>query len=193
MKGSAIFSADGIYRYELRRVWNPKRPPYCAIMLNPSTADARKNDPTVHRQIKRANLMGFGSLIVLNAGAGRNTDPKKWAAMEDPIGPQNFAVIKRVFEEVRDRNGIIVAGWGNNAGRALEQRIMRIAQSVGVVLHCLGVTSTGSPVHPLYVSYEKEPERWLGVSYLRAKPKKARVGLTTSERTRLRKRLNALR
>jgi hypothetical protein len=160
MRGSAIFSADGLYRYELRRVWAPSRPPYCAIMLNPSTADARKNDPTVLRQIKRAVKLGYGSLIVLNVGAGRNTDPRKWKAMDDPIGPLNMSRIRTVFQEIARARGIIVAGWGNHAPLDTVRRIDGIAQRCGVSIHCLGVTAQGHPIHPLYVSYDRSPVLW---------------------------------
>lgn len=162
MRSSASFSSDGVHRYELRREWDIRLPPFCAIMLNPSTADAHKNDPTVTRIIKRASLLRYGSIIVLNVGAGRNTDPKLWLAMEDPVGPRNWAVMKRVLKEVHDRNGIVLVGWGNHAPRPLERRVVRIASEARVQLHCLGCTNTGRPKHPLHVAYQEEMVPWNG-------------------------------
>lgn len=161
LRSSATFSDCRLYRYELRREWHSKLPPYCAIMLNPSTADATRNDPTVLRQIRRARGLGYGSLIVLNVGAGRNTDPRKWLAMADPIGPKNFDHIDSVFCEVKQRKGIVVAGWGNHAIPSAVNRIKMIAKHRGIILHCLGVTNLGQPLHPLYVSYEIEPMPWV--------------------------------
>src|SRR5260370_2541514 len=81
-------------------------------MLNPSKADAKVDDPTIIRNWRRAEAMGYGSLIVRNLGAGRATDPDDWMAMADPIGPRNDYHIRAVLTECRERNGIAVAGWG---------------------------------------------------------------------------------
>ncbi|HKU52765.1 MAG TPA: DUF1643 domain-containing protein, partial [Nitrospira sp.] len=162
MKSSAIFSECGLYRYELRREWASNKPPYCALMLNPSTADATRNDPTVVRQLRRASHSGYGSLIVLNLGAGRNTDPKKWLVMPDPIGPKNFDYIRRAFNEVKNRKGIVVVGWGSHAINRMQdvRKVIRIAESCEITLHCLGLSQSGQPVHPLYVSYRQQPVLW---------------------------------
>lgn len=164
MRSSALFSQDEVYRYELRREWDERLPPFCAIMLNPSTANAHKNDPTITRMIKRASRMGFGSLIVLNVGAGRNTDPKKWAAMADPIGPRNWIIMKRVLKEVYKRKGTVLVGWGVHAPRHYEKRIARLARETRLDLYCLGETKDKRPRHPLHVAYTKELELWSGWS-----------------------------
>lgn len=63
--GSAVLSPDGVYRYELRRSWNPR--PACGwIMLNPSRADATDDDPTVRRCLGFASAWGYGSLLIHN-------------------------------------------------------------------------------------------------------------------------------
>src|SRR6516162_8071848 len=89
MHKSAIISDCGLYRYELRRVWDKSLPPYVSGMLNPSTADDKVDDATITRNIRRAQALGYGSLIVWNLGAGRATEPDNWKAMADPIGPEN--------------------------------------------------------------------------------------------------------
>ena len=68
---SAKFSPDRLHRYELRIVWDDSLPPYVSGMLNPSTADEVRNDPTIERNERRARRLGYGSLIVWNLGAGR--------------------------------------------------------------------------------------------------------------------------
>jgi hypothetical protein len=49
----------------------------CFIGLNPSTADAEVNDPTIRRCIGFAHDWGFGGLLMLNLFAFRATDPKR--------------------------------------------------------------------------------------------------------------------
>src|SRR5437879_2939375 len=111
-QSSAIVSSCGAFRYELRRVWNPALPPFVSGMLNPSTADAHNDDPTIRRNRQRAEAMGFGSLIVWNLGAGRATQPSRWKRLKDPIGPENDEHIRRILVECRERGGMAIVGWG---------------------------------------------------------------------------------
>jgi hypothetical protein len=48
-KRGAEFSPCGKYRYALWRIWDFKKPLAMFIGLNPSTADASKDDPTIKR------------------------------------------------------------------------------------------------------------------------------------------------
>ena len=59
---SATFSEDELYRYSLRRVWNPDRNLCAFIMLNPSTADENVLDPTVRRCYNYAQAWGYGGI-----------------------------------------------------------------------------------------------------------------------------------
>ncbi|MGM4925230.1 DUF1643 domain-containing protein [Tardiphaga sp. 804_B3_N1_9] len=159
---SAVISKCGSFRYELRRIWNDALPPYVSGMLNPSTADAELDDPTIRRNIQRARVMGFGSLIVWNLGAGRATEPRVWKSLADPIGPDNDLHIRRVLEECRDRNGLAVAGWGNHGSfMQRDEVVAQMANEIGVVFHCLGVTKFGHPKHPLYVAKSTDPVLWI--------------------------------
>jgi hypothetical protein len=54
MKMSATIASDGLYRYSLS-IWSDRLPRIGFIMLNPSTADATKNDPTIRRCINFAD------------------------------------------------------------------------------------------------------------------------------------------
>jgi hypothetical protein len=135
---SAIISDCGTYRYELRRIWDDSKPPYVSGMLNPSTADDKINDPTIVRNIRRAQANGCGSLIVWNLGAGRASDPEVWKAMADPIGPENNTHIERILKECRARHGIAAVGWGNDGSFMGRDKVaIRIAAKVGVVFRLL--------------------------------------------------------
>lgn len=152
MRGIAVISSCESYRWELRRIWEDTRPPMLLGMLNPSTADAAINDPTVRRGISFGERAGCGSLIVVNLGAGRATEPKNWMAMSDPIGPQNDVYIRAALHEVWARQGIAVAAWGALGGfMNRDKAFLKMAKDEGVDLVCLGKTKDGHPRHPLYV------------------------------------------
>jgi len=152
----AIYSDDMAYRYRLERVWAPG-PRVLFVMLNPSTATEVQNDPTVERCERRARALGFGSFAVGNIFAYRATDPKVMRAQADPIGPQNDATLVAMAARA-DR---IVAAWGTHGahlgrGAAVEQ----LLRGAGHALYHLGLSIAGSPKHPLYIAYERQPEPW---------------------------------
>jgi hypothetical protein len=164
IRKSAIISSCSRYRYELRREWDQNLPPLVFGMLNPSTADAQVDDPTIIRNVRRAQANGCGSLIVWNLGAGRATNPSNWMAMDDPIGPENDLYIRANLTECRARHGIAVIGWGalgSFLGR--DKVVLQTAEKIGVDLYCLGITKRGQPKHPLYVADSLPLVGWKGV------------------------------
>lgn len=156
----AEFSPCGLYRYYLEIRWDDSKPFLVMLMLNPSTADAEKNDPTVERCEQRARVMGFGGLIVLNLFAFKATDPKDMKAALDPVGPENNAWLLNTC--IRRDVGMICAGWG--AHGSYRDRAAYVAQMVtaraGRDLHALELTKDGQPRHPLYLPYRREPFLW---------------------------------
>src|SRR5918998_3116048 len=91
MSSSARFSPDRRYRYELWRRWGDG-PALCNfLLLNPSTADERADDPTVARCVRRARAWGLDALVVTNLFSIRATDPRARRGVEDPVGPDNDA------------------------------------------------------------------------------------------------------
>jgi hypothetical protein len=152
----AIFSPCKQYRYNLWRIWGDASPAVF-IMLNPSTADETKNDPTVERCERRARMMGFGGLRVANIFALRSTDPKLLYLHEDPIGEQND---KAIIESITGA-GIVVCGWGghgklNNRGND----VLSLIRDAGVTPYCLQINKNKTPKHPLYTGYNVEPKEW---------------------------------
>ena len=90
------WSPDRVHRYFLRRpagMLDRDKPVIAFVLLNPSTADEVKDDPTVAKCRRYAAGWGYGEVIVLNAFAYRATDPKNMRAHPDPIGPDNDATI----------------------------------------------------------------------------------------------------
>lgn len=149
--GTALFSDCGSYRYLLTREFSASGETCLFIMLNPSTADANLDDPTIGRCAGFARRWGMAELRVVNLFALRSSDPKQLEWAEDPVGPDNDAVIA---SELR-RASLIVVAWGNHGklhGRADEVRSL-VAQS-GVTVQQLGTNITGEPRHPLYVAFD---------------------------------------
>ncbi len=77
MSGCAIFSDCWKYRYTLVRNWDSSLQRLAIIGLNPSTADAVKDDPTIRRCKHFAQAHGYGSFVMLNLFALRSTDPSR--------------------------------------------------------------------------------------------------------------------
>lgn len=146
MTSSAVLSDCGTYRYALARTWRVGAGrQVCWVMLNPSTADAEQDDPTIRRCIGFSKAWGFGSLIVVNLFALRSTDPKALHAHVDPVGPDNDAHIA-VAAATSDR---IVCAWG--AGGVLANRGLRVLDVLAPLQPAhLGLTKGNQPRHPLY-------------------------------------------
>jgi len=153
----------GLYRYRLWRVWQRDLPLLVMIMLNPSTATATDNDPTVARCEGRARREGFGGLVVLNIFAMVATNPKKMKAAEDPVGDRNDRTLTEAFSgqwlrELSQANEphTFCAAWGSHGGhRGRARQVRKLAGQHGVGLVCLDRTKKGHPRHPLYVKNEQ--------------------------------------
>jgi hypothetical protein len=117
-------------------------------MLNPSTADATQDDPTIRRCIGFARAWGYGALEVVNLFACRATDPERLRRVPDPVGPEND---RHILRAVRRASETVVA-WGNRGvhlGR--HDAVLRLLRRRRVAVHCLGRTQAGHPRHPLYL------------------------------------------
>lgn len=151
---SAIISSCGTYRYTLTR--QTKKPllwtkPVLFIMLNPSTADATTDDPTIRRCISFAERELCTELIVVNLFALRATNPEELLTHSDPIGPYNAHHISEAIYNVEQNNGILIAAWGAHpmAQQAIDSYFDRLFG--GKNFQCFGKTKNGSPKHPLYL------------------------------------------
>ena len=152
MERSALFDASGVYRYRLSRQWAAGGPTVVFVMLNPSAADAVRDDPTICRCIGLARSWGFGRLEVVNLFAYRSSSPDALRAVSDPIGPENDDHLRAATAG----EALVVAAWGNVG--ALRGRDRAVREMLGLqALHCLGVTLRGQPRHPLYVRGDTQP------------------------------------
>lgn len=154
MNKSALFDYHRTYRWHLWREWDKKLRTVCFIMLNPSTADENKNDPTVERCQRRAVQMGFGSMSVLNIFAFRSTNPAVLYTATDPVGRENDRIIRLKAKEA----AMVVCGWGNHGQlNKRGEQVLAMLREIGVTPHALKLTSIGIPWHPLYLPYTLLP------------------------------------
>lgn len=153
-RSTALYSPCETYRYGLSRVWDAGLPAVLFVMLNPSTADELKNDPTIERCQRRAVAMGCGSVRIANLFAFRATRPEDLRRAPDPEGPENAALLALWSQEAQ----MTVAAWGVH-GAYLGQAARVAPLLMGDVRH-LGLTKAGHPRHPLYVSYDVKPTAW---------------------------------
>jgi len=148
----AHFSKSKIYRYYLERRWGGKSS-LMVIGLNPSTADAIKNDPTVTRCINFAKTWGYGGLYMMNLFAIRSTDPKGMFTHPKPIGIEN----DKWLVKIACRSRLILCAWGNH-GFHLDRDISVQELLKNKKLYCLEKNVTGTPKHPLYCKADLLPK-----------------------------------
>jgi len=171
----AVVSDDGLYRYILTRTWDRSLPALVFCMLNPSTADATVDDPTIRKCIGFAQRLGYGGIIVVNLFAYRATKPRELyaqlAAGVDIVGPDADTWIKHAFG-IGHRK--IVAGWGTSPGKHSAHggpqlgfvdlrigRIRALAQEMDATLHAIGINEkTKTPRHPLMTPYATPMTEW---------------------------------
>jgi hypothetical protein len=156
LEKTAVISPDGLYRYSLGRFCDKVGDPMVFCMLNPSTADAEKDDPTIRRCMGFAKREGKAGIIVVNIFARRTQSPKElrdWAENgEDVIGPENE---KHLYHVAKKWDGIVCA-WGSaKITEDMEWFSVRRFWDWGARTYHLGKTKTGQPRHPLYVKADQ--------------------------------------
>ena len=177
IKGSALLSVCGNYRYTLGRHFDEQPPGVkrvVFIMLNPSTADADDNDPTITRCMGYAQSWGCSDLIVVNLFPLRATDPKELRTHPQPEGvpfpeplPEspagtmleyaNYDFIQRACRSAWR----VICAWGTHS--MARRQYETIAANIKLpTLYCLERAKNGAPKHPLYLKKDLQPIPWKG-------------------------------
>lgn len=143
---------EGQYRYDLWR-GDPAKPACVFVMLNPSTADADRDDNTIRRCRAFATGFGFERLVVVNLYALRATDPAELWRHPDPVGPKNDDAIVRHVRAA----GLVIAAWGAHAKQARIREVGAFLESHRNRLRALALTNGGQPRHPLYLRKDLVP------------------------------------
>lgn len=158
LMGMATLSDCGRYRYRLDRQLGGDGGECCFIMLNPSTADAEQDDPTIRRCKFFAKREGCSRLVVVNVFALRATDPSELFDAADPVGPDNIAHLDVAVHHA----DLVVVAWGaHKATNACMAMTFPWLLATSMAVYCLGRTKSGAPRHPLYIRKDQPLERWL--------------------------------
>jgi hypothetical protein len=154
-EAGALFSDDKKQRLVLWRTWNKNKKVAMVIGLNPSTANADTNDPTIQRLIETLNELDFGGLRMVNLFTHVSSTPE---------------VLKQIESDEQHDLGIIfghglmvqeiIFGWGNF--KEAKDRAKKVIDFFPDAL-CFGMTKDGSPWHPMALMYNA------------VKPKQARL------------------
>lgn len=155
----AVISECGKYRYRLWRIWDQNKPLVGFCMLNPSTADASVDDPTIRRLIGFARPWGYGGFYVVNLFALRTPKPVMLKTALDPFGPDNSKHICEVAGMV----DTMVCAWGTNGKLGMSDRCaLALMYSKGTKITALHINADGSPKHPLYIKGDAKPVPFAG-------------------------------
>ncbi len=169
---TALISECGSYRYSLERLTYQRQPfgmdhseplrTVLWIMLNPSTADAREDDPTIRRCMGFSERWGFDRMLVGNLFAYRCTDPAglNFAQQEgfDIVGPRTNEVLMQLAEQAE----MVVLGWGANGVRWAHRGawVAKNITPIAPAMFMLARTANKQPGHPLRLPYESELQPW---------------------------------
>lgn len=143
MKRAAIFSQCRNYRYTLCRIWDESKTIVMCVGLNPSTANAESDDPTIRSLIRILTNLGFGGLQMVNLFALISPDPTALRTCPDPVKDNDKYIIN-----ISNQCEVIVFCWGNF--KQAEYRATKLKQWFPSAM-CFGKNSSGTPKHPLYL------------------------------------------
>lgn len=148
-RGAADISPCGLYRYTLTREIGGRGMPLVFVMLNPSTADASQDDPTLRRCIGFGRAFNRSRIHVVNLFSFRTPyleellDAHKRGV--DVVGPRGDDVFGTL-------PGTVVCAWGPPKWSFVRERARAVAARIAardIPLFCLGTSKDGSPRHPL--------------------------------------------
>ncbi len=148
----AEFSPCGKYRYTLWRIWDQAKPLVMFIGLNPSTANAETDDPTIRRVKRFANDWGYGGVHMANLFAYVTAYPEELMKCSDPVG-DNDSWLSKIDDKCRRT----VFAWGSFEVSGRDKKVIRMFPN-GMALV---INKDGTPRHPLYVPATTTPVLFL--------------------------------
>lgn len=158
--GDAFFSEDGVYRHWLSRIWGTNAERYVLwIGLNPSTAEALCDDPTIRREIAFTNAWGYRRYFKANLFDYRATDPRTLLSPGLRVqSDENIPMIRKLAR----RADLVIVCWGA-VHKSLAHYEFELLQQLTAdhrELWCLGMTKEGHPKHPLYLAMKTKRQRF---------------------------------
>lgn len=159
IESHAVFSECERYRVLLSRRWHSETalPGYVLwIGMNPSTADAKFDDPTVKKERKFTNRWGYAHYVKCNVMDYRATKPKM--LLEPGAIPCSEENLKTIIEAAKGASLVVLAfGAPHKKLRIYGERVVDELTKIGIPLFCLAHTKDGLPAHPLYQLDSSEP------------------------------------
>ena len=137
---AAEISYDREERFSLSRIWDQKKPKLLYIMLNPSIADDKRDDPTIKRLIFFTKKFRYGGFYVTNLFTQITPYPKE-LNMDNLSKKNNLKIINDLIK----KSDSIVYAWGNLVSEPRD--LLEIIDSP----LCFGKNINGTPKHPLYL------------------------------------------
>ena len=156
----ATLSEDRVYRHTLIRRWGDGLP-VTFIMLNPSTADADNDDPTIRKCIKFAKRWKYDALFVVNLFDFRATKPKDLFKAPFPISRDCDLALINNCKLTHNLGGKVIAAWGAHGTHLRRDReIKGKLNALLIPLYALHITASGQPGHPLFLPDNTKPFLW---------------------------------
>lgn len=141
-------SQDDRLRFKLWQIWQPAEPILAWLMLNPSSADHERLDPTLRRVAGFTRDNGFGGFVAVNVFPQRNAKQDRRWIDEAAALQMNGRLIPRAL--LGCQSCCLAWGawdWAQAPGWQLATQLAR-----RLPLCWLGQTQSGSPKHPLYLA-----------------------------------------
>ena len=136
----AEFSIDKKERYSLKREWDNSKNKILYIMLNPSLADDKNDDPTIRRLINFTKKFNYGGFLVGNIFTTITPNPKELDKSKG-MSDKNFEKLLNLINKVDQ----IVYAWGNSVEEP------QLLKELILSPKCFGKNLNGTPKHPLYL------------------------------------------
>jgi hypothetical protein len=166
------------YRWSLWRRW-ADGPVICWIGLNPSTADAKRDDPTTRRWTQFTRAWGYAGFVAVNLYPLRASQPRRLYRWVDGARIRERSDLRADLEEnlravTREAKAAarVIACWGAKSydGNWTEQVIAAIqsGEPPHPAIWCLGRTASREPVHPMARGRHRVPDDALPVLWREA-------------------------
>ena len=136
----AEFSIDKKERYSLKREWDKSKNKILYIMLNPSFADDKDDDPTIRRLINFTKKFNSGGFLVGNIFTTITPNPKELDKSKG-MSDKNFEELIKLINKVDQ----IVYAWGSSVEEP------QLLKKLVLGPKCFGKNLNGTPKHPLYL------------------------------------------
>ena len=158
----ADFSNDKTHRFSLWRTWDLEKPKAMCIGLNPSNANAGRNDPTIRILIKMLMKLGYGGFYMMNCWTFVASKPELLQHNEIS-DKRNDYLITVTASKCKD----VIFAWGDfkvikEKGR--DKELIEMFPNA----KCFGKSKSGSPLHPLAMSQRngRDPNNPVLTNYL---------------------------